>query len=387
MLSFTLVGCANLMTIDRSTSLPLDGEVVHLDAPQRVVISNRKGLVCAEPSPDALQAYAASVGASFSTPSKEFAAALAASLAGSSGSIGLRTQSITLMRDHLFRICEAYYNGKVDKDQTVQLIQRSQDLTLAILAIEQLTGAVVARQVVLGGSTSAEITANVSNTQAALDRAVALEELKREAFEKAKAEVGTRAKALEETDASMKAAKDKKDANGKPAPDNEELKKLTPQREQQATDLADAKTALALAESSYANAKKSKEVIEANFNRAIADAKTNATAGGELGGNVGRTNISSETASVIASATTDIVDRVVNKTYLTNFCILFMAKEISNMTKKDELAMKRCDQLIASVIKSQEKYQELQTQWLQSVQSKTTAPATPAGRPRVPQVQ
>jgi hypothetical protein len=165
-----ITGCANFNTIGRSTDLPRHGIAVHLDAPQRVVYSNKKGWVCAEPSPDALQAYASSLAGSFTAPSKE-SVSLALALSENSASIGLRTQAITLMRDALYRICELYYNKALSQGDVIQLLERSQDLSLGVLAIEQLTGAVVARQAMLTTGSNGATSANVNNTQAALDQA------------------------------------------------------------------------------------------------------------------------------------------------------------------------------------------------------------------------
>lgn len=54
----SLAGCANLLTIERRSALPRHGTAIHLDAPQRIAYADKFGHVCAEPSPDALQAYA-----------------------------------------------------------------------------------------------------------------------------------------------------------------------------------------------------------------------------------------------------------------------------------------------------------------------------------------
>ncbi|MBM3482652.1 MAG: hypothetical protein FJX66_05065 [Alphaproteobacteria bacterium] len=113
--------CANFESIGRRSNLPDDGShesrAIHLDAKQRLVFAKGGGdrdddpaAVCAEPSPDALSAIAASAGIGASVPSQG-AASAAAALQTSAASIGLRTQSITLMRDALYRVCEAYYSG------------------------------------------------------------------------------------------------------------------------------------------------------------------------------------------------------------------------------------------------------------------------------------
>ena len=62
-------------------------------------------IVCTEPSPDAIVAKAAAVAASATSP--QIAAALGASMSESAASIGIRTPTIQLLRDGLFRACEA----------------------------------------------------------------------------------------------------------------------------------------------------------------------------------------------------------------------------------------------------------------------------------------
>ncbi len=202
-----IVGCANLETISRSTSVPTGtgGKAVHLDAQQRLVVFTATRY-CAEPSPDALAAYAAALG--FSAP-KLPSKALAASGALNSvaGSIGLRTQSITLMRDTLYRICEERLNNTLSDEQVAVLMSRSQDLTAVILATEQLTGSVAAPAVMLttGGSSSAlaSLTANTEALNAA-EAAEATYKAKSDSAVTARDEAKTE---LETANAALEAAK------------------------------------------------------------------------------------------------------------------------------------------------------------------------------------
>lgn len=126
-------------------------------SPQRpatvtTVVEAKGGLrVCAEPSPDALSAIAAS-GSLGLTAKDKLSLNQSGSLAESAASIGLRTQSIQLMRDAMYRVCEGYLSGALSEGSFETLNRRFQSSMVAILAIEQLTGAVKARQVVLGGS-------------------------------------------------------------------------------------------------------------------------------------------------------------------------------------------------------------------------------------------
>lgn len=186
-----LTGCANFQTVGRTTDIPArvkkndsnqskNGRAIHLDAQQRLVIVNSLGKYCAEPSPDGLAAYAASLGLGVSNPT-QVGGSLSQSLQSSAASIGLRTQSITLMRDALYRICEAQSNGTVTDEQATLLLRRSQDLTAVIVAVEQLTGAVTAQQVILNQSNSASSGASLFANQQAIEQIEShIEQLKKD---------------------------------------------------------------------------------------------------------------------------------------------------------------------------------------------------------------
>jgi hypothetical protein len=95
-----------------------------MDARQRTILSVERGeppgshrIVCAEPSPDALATIAASAGVSGGIsgiiPQLPGSADLAASFASGeqAAMIGARNSTIQLLRDGLYRACEAYMNG------------------------------------------------------------------------------------------------------------------------------------------------------------------------------------------------------------------------------------------------------------------------------------
>jgi hypothetical protein len=92
-----------------------------VDAKQRVVVFSRSAdangyaMTCAEPSPDALSALSSGVG--FGAEYAKIMANLAISQSESAASIGLRTQSIQLLRDEMYRLCEAYAAQAIDKEE------------------------------------------------------------------------------------------------------------------------------------------------------------------------------------------------------------------------------------------------------------------------------
>jgi len=127
---------------------------VFIDAEQRAVLSNRRvdedlRVVCAEPAPDALSAIAAQAGVSVSDISNAVSAEGGVSEAAAN--IGLRTQTIQTLRDGFYRVCEAYMNG-LSQEQYSIMLRRFQTNMIALLAIEQLTGAVKGGDAVVSAS-------------------------------------------------------------------------------------------------------------------------------------------------------------------------------------------------------------------------------------------
>lgn len=261
--AMAIAGCANLNTVDRA-STHATGTAVHLDAPQRLAFLSTTGKVCAEPSPDSLQAYASSLGVGFGRSAAE-SLSIAQALSASSGSIGLRTQSITLMRDALYRVCEMYYSGALTEQQAAHLLQRSQDLTLAVLAIEQLTGAVTAQQVMLTSESSANAAATANDTQRELERAQSNEAEKKDTKEKLEKELEPLKKAAVENAAKAATAA----AGAKPI--KEQIDKLVTEKVAQEKVLGKELLAKISAEADIAVLKRrEKTLLEAETERKVA---------------------------------------------------------------------------------------------------------------------
>ena len=167
--STALSGCSNGGgTIYRKDTFG-DTQVLSLDARQRLVIQSGTGkdrVVCTEPSPDAIVAQAAQIAASgggtFSGNSAN--AALAASQSEAAASIAMRTQSIQLLRDGYFRLCEAYMNHVLPKWQYQSTIAFVDEFIATVVAIEAIGGIVHAAPVtiVAGGKAVAGTDADPS---------------------------------------------------------------------------------------------------------------------------------------------------------------------------------------------------------------------------------
>ena len=158
-----LGGCAVLPVSWRSTAPfnPTNGKGRLINANLRAIISAKRGVIgsdglskvgrngkpvtdlviCAEPSPDALQATISTLGIKVS--GKEVLNSL---FSENATSIALRTQTIQLLRDAYYRLCEAYMNDGIDAIAYDVLQRRFQSQIVALLAVEQLTGAMLAKQ-------------------------------------------------------------------------------------------------------------------------------------------------------------------------------------------------------------------------------------------------
>jgi len=337
-----LAACANINSIGRSTALPQgtardgtaieDGLAVHLDAQQRVVLVNGYGKICSEPSPDALAAFAASLGLGASVPGTG-AGSLAAGQQSSAASIGLRTQSITLMRDALFRMCEAAANDSVGPAQVASLLARSQDLTAVILAVEQLTGAIAANQVALTGTTAAGASAALLANQELLDSAREAETEKQAKLEEAEADLAAvrterDQKAREEREA--RAEHDRVHASDSTASD---LQKRDAQAhwEQSQRDLERAKREVEAAENLLRTrqtlldeARRVRETLENAKDSALTNASAGTTASSQFSTPIARRELSKEATEAIAVAVQAMVMRVLSKEYTQESCMAIL---------------------------------------------------------------
>ncbi|BCD96291.1 hypothetical protein [Marinagarivorans cellulosilyticus] len=137
-------------------------KVISIDAKQRLAISDAVGRFCSEPSPDAMSALASTFGLNISNPT-DISGNTSGSSAESAASIGLRTQSIQLMRDAMYRICELERNDALDKSTAFLLHSGYQDVMIALLSIEQLTGVVRAPAVTLNTATTGSVSQNIKD--------------------------------------------------------------------------------------------------------------------------------------------------------------------------------------------------------------------------------
>jgi hypothetical protein len=111
--------------------------------------------VCAEPSPDAMSALAMSLG--IGTKVGAAPVNLNFGMQETVAYIGIRTATIQLLRDSLYRACEAYMNGAIDELTYGLIVSRFDKTMVAMLAIDSLTQRHPAPQVTIGADVNSTL--------------------------------------------------------------------------------------------------------------------------------------------------------------------------------------------------------------------------------------
>jgi hypothetical protein len=122
-------------------------------------------IVCAEPSPDAMSAlaYSGTLKGGYGQASLEASAAMSQTL----GELGERTPVIQMLRDSLYRACEALMNGQLSDREYKQIVKFFDVYSMTTLAIEDLTRT-PHPPVIVGANGNAKVNADASlesNTQ------------------------------------------------------------------------------------------------------------------------------------------------------------------------------------------------------------------------------
>jgi len=150
---FAIASCENVRSIYRTADLEA-GHTIVTDAKQRVIANvpargleganGSSRIICAEPSPDVAQALSNAISAAIAAdiPAKgggsvDFSQSAAASVA----QLGERLATIQLLRDGLYRSCEAYANGAITDVTYAMIVGRIDDVMVTLLSGEVAAGA------------------------------------------------------------------------------------------------------------------------------------------------------------------------------------------------------------------------------------------------------
>lgn len=347
-------GCANIKTISRTSPLGTTFEgysaAIHLDAQQRVLLSkNNMKKVCAEPSPDVMAAYFSSLGLGVNIFGKA-GGSIAQSDQSAIADISLRTQSIVLMRDALFRVCEAALNDDLSEVQVATMLARGMNLVAVVLAVEQLTGAVKASQSYLTGVTNASASSSGSevlhaNTQV-LANAIEFRDKQKIELDAAKVALANKTKEVEAKKTTFAKIEEKLN-NEKLSSDgisSVTQKEYDTEKIKLAELQADELKLTQKVESSkyvYDISLENVEAIEKTRDASFRQMSVNAVAGTSSSGNFNNTSAisnlhgnSEKNIEHVTLAVKEIVNNAVNKDYAKESCLSLLTSEILSEPNK-----------------------------------------------------
>lgn len=318
-------GCANMNTISRSTNLPGERKALHLDIHQRAIIASADKY-CAEPSPDGLAAYAAAIGLSVGKPASS-ADSLTTSGSSSVAGVGLRTQSITLMRDLMYRICEASANKSIGDANVAVLLGQSQDLATVILAIEQLTGPVAASQAALIAGSQSASTATIAVNSKQLELLTEALERANNNLEETKAEKAAKEMDIEAVEAEKKrkttALAQAEEEDNQETRDilSEEIVSLTSKLNDLKKELAVYEEREAFRQGIVDDARAAREKVLESQEAALSSGSTTTSGSNAFDTQSPANKIAAEASVKVTEAVQEIVKHALNKPYLNEACI------------------------------------------------------------------
>ncbi len=185
--AFCLAGCASAPpSVFRQFDLD-KGYSVSTDATQRAIINTRthpssrpgrvnpERIVCAEPSPD----VASVVANSFAFSGNIFGkgnAAISADQATALAQLAERTVTVQLLRDQMYRACEAYANGAISATDYSLLMSRNNDAMVTLMLGEAASRTVGRDLATLSSEASGSASASMPAIVEAAKEAVAANE-------------------------------------------------------------------------------------------------------------------------------------------------------------------------------------------------------------------
>ena len=158
-------GCAD-STIHKQAAIG-DVQTLSVDAKQRLVfVADRQAghgerVTCTEPMPDALVARAAVAAASGNftqTGGPSGGGSVSGGSSESAASLSFRNETVQMLRDGYYRLCEAYMNGALTKKQYQHMILNADTFMVVISALQTLGSNPVAPAVAINaGGVSASV--------------------------------------------------------------------------------------------------------------------------------------------------------------------------------------------------------------------------------------
>lgn len=179
----TLAGCSTAQnSIFRSFDLDNGGSLA-TDARQRVIINtpthptsrpghvNPERIVCAEPSPDVATIVANSFGFGLNVLGKGNTA-LSGTQSEAMAQLAERTVTVQLLRDQMYRACEAYANGAISGTEYSLLMSRNNDAMVTLMLGEAASRTVGRQLAALTSEGNASANASMSPLEEAANNVI-----------------------------------------------------------------------------------------------------------------------------------------------------------------------------------------------------------------------
>ncbi|WP_239182158.1 hypothetical protein [Vibrio sp. Of7-15] len=213
-------------------------------------------------------------------------------------------------------------------------MSRSQDLTAVILATEQLTGVVVAQQAALSGSASADATSVMIATSQLLEAALKQQQRVQTRLEEAlERKSDAEGKQKQSQDELAAAQADRQNNPGDDAAGQRAGARL--QRAERELATADSEVALAeeiraLRQQTLDAATERVQSLQAAQDSAATTAAASSSSSAALSGGGITSRLNDQSTQAIAVAVSSMVNNVVNKPYVLDYCMAIISADDSN---------------------------------------------------------
>ncbi|MBJ2136315.1 hypothetical protein JEU11_07630 [Paraglaciecola chathamensis] len=357
-------GCAQLThfndveTIDANTAIMMDAKQRGVYYWQRKKGSEILSGFCAEPSPDAVSAMAATLGLDLSVTDKG-KLGVSQSISEGVANIGIRTAAIQALRDIMYRNCEAFAMGGITEYGLETLQRRFQSTMVAILAIEQLTGAVRSAPTIIVSEASfgspeaiIDITKSTETARLAYEEAKTLEGEQKEKVDTKSKDLIESESALTDFNSEITQIKNKKEEDHTAA-EKDKLTNEDTKRKELTDSIASLKESKEELEKELASLSKSTkekqqayDVLEsARFAAVTGGGKSSTTA--EVTPQQPNNTLDKESITQLASAVKEIVQSTTNLSYYTEVCTTIIGQN-ANETPKKNSPLEMCKNLLAA---------------------------------------
>jgi len=343
LLTLALCACADINRMTHPTPPPAEKPApaaTAQPAPQatnpRAVPDTALRSLCADPTTEAFAAFTASLG-SGAPGSDKAAPSVSPAVREAIVMAALRAQWSSLMHDQLYRICEAYYNKAIAGPQVMQLILRSQDLTLATVAVEHLTGAIaLGTHAAAVGPAGGPPSSGLTQLRGLLDAARKNEQAKNAALEADKQDLAKKKASLEQSQTALTDAESSRDSKA----DKKQLAEATAQAER---ELAAAAQNVKTGQDLAAEATKTRQAIEKGLETAQLEEKAAPIAAAPAPP-AQPARLDEGSVAQVATAVKEMVLALVNKSYLADGCFALLTADRPGPLK-DEQAQARAEQV------------------------------------------